>query len=76
MPNHTPNTSARTYQTVGLVEAATVPVTIAVEEDELDPDTLEHEGRDAAIREAAMRTFLGLLEEGYVEVTTSLVGPA
>lgn len=73
MSNHTPNTSARTYQTVGLVEATIVPATIAVEEDELDPDTVQHEGREAAIREAAIRTFLGLVEEGYFEVTTTIV---
>ena len=65
---HRPALDCQTYQTVSVVTILPVPQRIAVERDELDPDTLEHDGLEAAVHEAALSIYLEALRSGAVEV--------
>lgn len=68
-------TSPNSDPTPAAVTVTLVPFTVEVHEDELDQDTLTHEGREAAIREAAHAAAWEILTSGQVELETSVSVP-
>ena len=57
------------------VSVTLVPFTVQLAEEDLDPDTLAHEGREAALREAAHAAAWEILSSGQVELETSTAIP-